>query len=83
MIVRTQSVYLPSIAGWLLALHVDRCKGGFSSVGGWRDCWPGAGGCPVRTLGVDLGPVRVRVVIERELESHGQRVFQSAADDRL
>lgn len=65
MIVRTRSAYFPPIVGWLVALHVDRCEGGFNPAGVWRDCWAGAGARPVRTLGVDLGLVRARVVLER------------------
>jgi hypothetical protein len=53
---------LPPLLGWQLAGYLDRCPGGFGPVGLWRDSW-GAG--RVRTLGIDLLVVRVRVVLER------------------
>jgi len=83
MIVRTRSVYLPPIAGWLVALRVDHCEGGFSHGGVWRDCWPGAGARPVRTLGVDLGLARVRVVLELAPESHRKPSVQASMPERL
>lgn len=62
-LVHTRSLYLPPIAGWLIAAHVDRCRDGFRPVGLWRYHWGGAVGL-VRTFGVDAGVLRLRVVIE-------------------
>ncbi len=53
---------LPPLLGVQLGLYLDRCPAGFGPVGLWRDSW-GAG--RVRTLGLDLPGVRVRVVLER------------------
>lgn len=53
---------LPVVMGWQVGLYLDRCQAGFGPVGLWRDS-RGAG--RVRTLGVDLLGVRLRVVVER------------------
>jgi len=55
---------LPPLAGVQLALYGDRCAAGFQPAGLWRDCWGTASGW-VLTLGLDAGPVRVRLVLER------------------
>jgi hypothetical protein len=53
---------LPVVMGWQVGLYLDRCPAGFAPVGLWRDSW-GAG--RVRTLGLDLLGMRLRVVLER------------------
>jgi hypothetical protein len=53
---------LPVVMGWQVGLYLDRGPAGFGPVGLWRDSW-GAG--RVRSLGLDLLGVRVRVVLER------------------
>jgi hypothetical protein len=53
---------LPVVMGWQVSMFCDRCPGGFGSVGVWRDRW-GAG--RVRTLGIDLQVLRLRLVLER------------------
>jgi hypothetical protein len=53
---------LPPLLGVQLGLYLDRCPAGFGPGGLWRDSW-GAG--RVRTLGLDLLGVRMRVVVER------------------
>jgi hypothetical protein len=62
--IATTGLALPPLAGVQLALYLDRCAAGFQPAGPWRDCWGKALGC-VLTLGVDAGPVRVRLVLER------------------
>jgi hypothetical protein len=53
---------LPPVMGWQVGLYLDRCPAGFSPVGLWRDSWRAG---RVRTLGLDLLGVRLRVVLER------------------
>ena len=57
-----RGLVLPVVMGWQVGLYLDRCPAGFAPVGLWRDSW-GAG--RVRTLGLDLPGVRLRVVLER------------------
>lgn len=61
--VRSRGLYLPPVAGYLIAFYLDRCAAGFAPDGPWRDCWPGVAG-PVLTFGFDAGSVRLRLVIE-------------------
>lgn len=63
--VHSRGLYLPPVAGWLIALHLDRCADGFRPGGPWRDRWRGCFGM-VRTLGFDAGRLRLRLVIERQ-----------------
>ncbi len=60
--VAIRGLVLPVVMGWQLAGYLDRCRGGFGPVGLWTDSW-GAG--RVRTLGIDLLGVRLRVALER------------------
>ena len=53
---------LPPLLGRQLAGYYERCPAGFGALRLWRDSW-GAG--RVRTLGLDLLGVRLRVVLER------------------
>lgn len=53
---------LPVVLGWQLGVYCDRCLGGFGPVGVWPGSW-GAG--RVRTLGIDLQGMRLRLVLER------------------
>jgi len=53
---------MPVVMGWQVGVYCDRCPDGFAPVGVWRDSW-GAG--RVRTLGIDLQVLRVRLVVER------------------
>lgn len=62
--IATTGLALPPLAGVQLALYGDRCAAGFQPAGLWRDCWGKVSG-RVLTLGVDAGPVRVRLVLER------------------
>ena len=62
--VHSRGLYLPPVAGYLIAFYLDRCATGFGSGGAWRDSWPGVAG-PVQTVGFDAGSIRLRVVIER------------------
>lgn len=57
-----RGLVLPVVMGWQVGVYCDRCPGGFGPVGVWRDSW-GAG--RVRTLGIDLLVVRLRLVEER------------------
>jgi hypothetical protein len=57
-----RGLVLPVVLGWQLAMYCDRCPGGFGSVGVWRDR-SGAG--RLRTLGIDLQVLRLRLVVER------------------
>ncbi len=57
-----RGLVLPVVMGRQVGLYLDRCPAGFGPVELWRDSW-GAG--RVRTLGLDLLGVRVRVVLER------------------
>lgn len=58
---------LPPALGWQVAAYVDRCPAGFRPRDGapvplWRDrCGAGR----VRTLGVDLSGLRLRLVVEK------------------
>ncbi len=54
---------LPVVMGWQLGVYCDRCLAGFGPMGVWRDSWEAG---QVRTLGLDLMGVRVRLVLERE-----------------
>jgi hypothetical protein len=58
-------MYLPPCAGIELALYVDHCASGFASFCAWQDCRHVEKGSTTRTIGLDLGLVRVRVVIEK------------------
>jgi hypothetical protein len=60
--VAIRGLALPVVMGWQVGVYCDRCSAGFRPVGVWRDSW-GAG--RVRTLGLDLMGVRVRLVVER------------------
>jgi hypothetical protein len=53
---------LPPVLGWQLAGYCDRCPAGFGPAGLWHDSW---GASRVRTLGLDLGGVRLRLMLER------------------
>ena len=59
--VSMRGVVLPVLMGWELALWRDRCPDGFRPVGAWHDSWSDA---RVQTLGLDLGWVRLRLVLE-------------------
>jgi hypothetical protein len=62
--VRTIAAPLLPLLRWQVAAYCDRCRDGFRPVALWRDSWPGPFGA-VRTIGADLGPARLRLVIER------------------
>jgi len=64
--VRSRGLYLPPVTGYLIAFYLDRCAAGFGPDGPWRDSWSSVAG-PVLTFGFDAGPVRLRVVVERQL----------------
>lgn len=66
--VQTIEALLLPLLRWQVAAYWDRCRDGFRPVALWRDSWPGAFGA-VRTIGADLGPVRLRLVIERRQPS--------------
>jgi hypothetical protein len=60
----TRGAQLPVLWGWQLAIYCDRQPEGFWPMRPWLDYWettPGA----VKTLGLDVGPVRLRLVLER------------------
>mgnify|MGYP006302612855 CR=1 FL=1 len=60
----TRGVQLPVLWGRQLAIYCDREAEGFWPMGPWRDRWettPGA----VETFGLDVGPARLRLVLER------------------
>lgn len=61
--VLSAGLHLPALAGRLIALYLDRCADGFRPWGVWRDEWRGPFGM-VRTWGLDVGGVRLRVVSE-------------------
>jgi hypothetical protein len=63
-IVSTNGLALPAVGGVQLALYVDRCPSGFWPAGAWRDCW-GESPAVVRTMGLDIAGVRLRLVVER------------------
>jgi hypothetical protein len=56
----TRGVQLPALWGRQLAIYCDREAEGFWPMGPWRDRWNA-----VRTLGLDAGVVRVRLVAEQ------------------
>ena len=60
--VLTRGVALPVVLGRQLGLYFDRCSVGFGPASLWRDSWGGGG---VRTVGLDLLGLRLRVVLER------------------
>lgn len=63
-IASTSGLALPAVGGVQLAAYVDRCPSGFWPAGAWRDRW-GQGPGVVRTLGLDIAGVRLRLVAER------------------
>jgi len=58
--VETRGLSLPPLAGIELALYLDHSTNGFSSSLVWLDRWR-----HVQTLGLDVGHLRVRIVIEK------------------
>lgn len=58
----TRGFALPALLGRELAGYCDRCAESFGPLGGWRDSWSDG---RVRTLGLDLGMVRLRFVLAR------------------
>ena len=63
-IVSTSGLGLPAVGGLQLAFYVDRYPSGFRQGGAWRDRW-GRGPGAVRTLGLDIAGVRLRLVAEQ------------------
>jgi hypothetical protein len=55
----TTGLALPPAMGLQAALYCDRCTNGWG-LKGWRDHWG-----QVNVLGLDVGPVRLRLVLER------------------
>jgi hypothetical protein len=62
-IVSTSGLALPAVGGLQLAFYADRRPSGFWPAGAWRDRW-GEGPAVVRTLGLDIAGVRLRLVVE-------------------
>lgn len=62
--VATRGVWLPPLAGFELAFYLDHCGQGFDCGLLWRDQWPGSRGSTVRVIGSDLGPIRLRLVLQ-------------------
>lgn len=58
--VTTTGLALPPVLGIQVGLYCDRSAGGFWPAGPWRDHWG-----KVLVLGVDAGPLRLRLVAER------------------
>jgi hypothetical protein len=63
--VETRGLSLPPLAGIELALYLDHSISGFSSSWAWLDRWSHCHGPSVQTLGLDVGHLRVRIVIEK------------------
>jgi hypothetical protein len=63
-IVSTNGLALPVLGGVQLAFYMDCCPAGFWPAGAWRDRW-GEEPATVRTLGLDIAGVRLRLVIEQ------------------
>lgn len=62
--IATRGLALPPLGGVQVAAYVDRSAEGFWPVGLWRDRRGQAPG-RVWLAGLDAGPLRVRLVLER------------------
>lgn len=62
--VKSRGFALPPVAKMQVAAYVDCHPTGFHPAGAWRDRWAGNDRA-VRTCGLDLLGVRLRIVVER------------------